>query len=104
MKATKNTLIGFLAGIVLLLTIGQAPKGDKYEVTTKWSSHGNYYSGWGDDVKLWTGQKRWSIDNGKDEDTTLAKMYEAGWRLVSYQKTNASAEIHQYSWVFERKK
>ena len=96
----KNILIGFLSATVLLLTIGQASKDDKYEVTTKWSSHSSY--SWGDNVSLWKEPWKWSAD--EKAETNLQEMYENGWRLVSYQKTNASAETYQYSWVFERKK
>ena len=102
----KNILIGFLTGVILLLTIGQASKKEGYECITKYSSDpSEYHSNWGDEVQLWTNSKRWSADNsGYIGETTLTKMYDEGWRVIAVQKTNASAVQKQFVWVFERKK
>ena len=97
---SHSLLTGILASALVFLLTGQTSKSESYEATTYWSSH-NQYS-WGDDVNLWKQSWKWSSD--KEPDTNLNELYSKGWRLVAYQKTNASAEQHQYSWVFERKK
>lgn len=102
----KNILIGFLAGIILLLTIGQASKDDKYEAITKYSSDSSEYSSnWGDNVQLWENSRAWARDDNQFKGSAnLKDMYEQGWRVVSVQKTNASAVELQFVWIFERKK
>ena len=97
---THSLLTGILATALVFLLTGQTSKSESYEVMTYWSSHSSY--SWGDNVSLWEASWKWSSD--KEPDTNLKALYSEGWRLVAYQKTNASAENHQYSWVFERKK
>ena len=100
----KNTIIGFLAGTLVFLLVGQAKNYKKYEVKTMYSDHGQFKNNWGsaDRLELWSSVNSWIF---KDEsEATLKEMYDKGWKLVSLQKTNASAEKFQFVWVFDREK
>ena len=102
MNNMKNTIIGFLAGIVLILTIGHTSKKHEYEVTTKFSIDERGKSNWGDNVKLH--KNRADVQANKKAETDLKEMYAQGWRVVHCEKYNKGEEQSSWSWVFERMK
>ena len=98
----KNTIIGFLAGTLLILLTGQASNNKEYQVQTMFSHHDMDKTPWlgAYSLCLWPTILDWKA--GDKYTDTLGGMYKKGWRLVSKEKTNQSSEVFQFTWVFER--